>query len=348
MNNSELVLVTGGSGAVGMNSILQLLQKGYTVRTTLRDPGKKAEVIRMLKESGRRAQVKSPEDDLSFIEADLSSDVNWEAALKGCTYVLHVASPTQVESEGESEMISQAVDGVLRVLRAARNAGVKRVVLTSSYGALGFSNRDFKTVTTEANWTDPNDKGLAPYHKSKTLAEMAAWDFIKKEGGNMELAVINPGAIFGPALGPNHSPSLGILKGLLSGAMPAVPDFSINVVDIRDVADLHIRAMTTPEARGQRFIAAADGRITLPEIAKLLKDKAPAVSGKVSTKTMPGWLLRLAALFNARAREALYMSKLNREISNEQAKTILGWTPVSSKEEAILAAVDSMIKFSMI
>jgi nucleoside-diphosphate-sugar epimerase len=344
MKSSAVVLVTGGTGAVGVNCILQLLQKGYTVRTTLRSLSKKDQVIGMLRNGG----ISSPEDHLSFFKADLSGDANWQTALNGCTYVLHVASPTHIGSEDESEMTRHAVDGVLRVLKTARDEKVKRVVLTSSFGALGFSNRDFSTVTTEANWTNPNDKGLAPYHKSKALAERTAWEFMQSEGGDMELAVINPAAIFGPSLGPSQSPSLNILKTLLSGAMPAVPNFSINVVDIRDVADLHIRAMTAPEAKGQRFIASADGQISMPEIAKLLKEKAPGVSGKVSLKILPRFVLRIVALFNPKAKDALYMSGLNRIISNEKAKTILGWTPIASNEEAILASVDSMVKFKMI
>jgi nucleoside-diphosphate-sugar epimerase len=344
MENTEIILVTGGTGAVGINCILQLLQKGYTVRTTIRNLSKKNEVINMLK----YGFVGSPESKLSFVEADLSNDANWEIAINGCTYVLHVASPTHIGSDDESEMIRHAVDGVLRVLKVARDQGVKRVVLTSSYGALGFSNRDFGTVTSEANWTNPNDRGLAPYHKSKALAESAAWNFMKNEGGDMELAVINPTAIFGPSLGPSQSPSLGILKTMLSGSMPAIPNFSINVVDIRDVADLHILAMVTPEAKGQRFIASADGQISMPQIAKLLKEKEPVLSEKVSLKTLPNFILRIAALFSSKAKDGLYMSKLNRSISNEKAKTILGWTPIANNEEAILASVDSMVKFKMI
>jgi nucleoside-diphosphate-sugar epimerase len=342
MENSEIILVTGGTGAVGINCIPQLLQKGYTVRTTLQDMQKKDEVVAMLKSNG------VDDKKLSFFEADLSSDGNWKTAIEGCTYVLHVASPTHIGAEDEQEMTNHAVDGVLRVLKISRDSGVKRVVLTSSYGAVGFSNRDFNTVTTEENWTDPNDKGLAPYHKSKTLAERAAWDFIKKEGGDMELAVINPGAIFGPSLGPNQSPSLGILKALLSGSMPPIPNFSINAVDIRDVADLHIRAMITPEAKGQRFIASADGQISMPEIARLLKEKAPAVSERVSLKILPDFVLRIAELFNPKAKDSLYLSRLNRRISNDKAKTVLGWKPIANNEEAILASVENMVKFSMI
>jgi nucleoside-diphosphate-sugar epimerase len=336
----ELVLVTGGTGTVSVHCILQLLQKGYSVRTTLRSLSKKDEVIAMLTTGGITSF-----DNLTFIETDLTKDDNWDEAMKGCRYVLHVASPTHLyTSVNEKEMISAAVDGALRVLKAARNAGIKRVVLTSSFGAVGFSNKDKSTETTEANWTDPNEKGLSAYEKSKVLAERAAWDFIKKEGGSVELAVINPVAIFGPLLGPVKSPSLGLLKMLLEGTMKAVPNMPLNAVDIRDVADLHIRAMTNPEANGQRFIASADGEISLPEIAALLR----RVSEKVPVKVLPNWLLHIAALFNPQAKQAVSFLQINRNVSNAKAKTILGWRPIANKEETILASMESMIKPGMI
>lgn len=344
MENSETVLVTGGTGAVGIHCILQLLQKGYSVKTTLRSLNKENEVIEMLKTGGITSF-----ENLKFIETDLTKDDNWNEAMKGCKYVLHIASPTHSDSpKDENEMIRPAVDGVLRVLKAARNASVKRVVMTSSFGAVGFSNKKPNIETTEANWTDPNEKGLSAYEKSKVLAERAAWDFIKKEGSNLELAAINPVAIFGPALGPGKSPSLGILKFLLDGSMKAIPNIPLNVVDIRDVADLHIRAMTNPNAKGQRFIASADGEIAMPEIATLLKNKMPGVSEKVPTKTLPNWVLRTAALFNPQAKQAALLLKISRKVSNAKAKKVLGWTPITNNEGAILASLDSMVKFGMI
>jgi nucleoside-diphosphate-sugar epimerase len=343
MESSEMVLVTGGTGTVGANCILQLLQKGYSVKTTLRSIDKKNEVLEMLKNGGI-----SSFDNLSFIEADLTSDANWNKAVQGCKYVLHVASPTHIESTDENALIGPAVDGVLRVLKAAKDGRVKRVVFTSSFGALGFSHKDKSTETTEADWTDTNEKGLSAYERSKGLSERAAWDFIKNEGGSLELAVINPVAIFGPLLGPNRSPSFNLLKMVLSGAIKAVPNIPLNVVDIRDVADLHIRAMITPEAAGERFIATADGEISLPEIAKLLKDKEPGIAAKTSLKTMPDWVLRIAALFNPQARQAVYFQTINRRVSNAKARTILGWKPIADKEEAVLASAAGMKKFGMI
>jgi nucleoside-diphosphate-sugar epimerase len=367
MESTELVLVTGGTGSVGANCILQLLQRGYAVRTTLRDVRKKNEIVKMLRNGGVTVT-----DQLSFVEADITKDGNWDKALKGCRYVLHVASPTHIENANEDEVVRPAVEGTLRVLKAARDAGVKRVVLTSSFGALGFSHHDRSTVTTEADWTDPNEKGLSAYEKSKILAERAAWDFMEKSGKSenpeaaaaggsaditgvkktevvkMELAVINPVAIFGPLLGPSKSPSFGLLKLLLSGSMKAVPNIPLNAVDIRDVADLHIRAMITPEAAGQRFIATADGEISLPEIAKLLREKLPVISGKVSSKTLPDWVIRIGALFNAQAKQGALFLKVNRRVSNAKAKKILGWMPLANNEEAILASAESMKKFGMI
>jgi nucleoside-diphosphate-sugar epimerase len=340
MENQDTVLVTGGTSFVGSHCILQLLQKGYKVKTSLRSINRKNEVIEMMKTGGITLF-----ENLSFIEADLSKDDNWDEAMRGCQYVLHIASPTHIESKDEDQIVRPAVDGLLRVLKAARNAGVKRVVMTSSFGALGFSNKDRNTVTTEADWTNPNEKGLSAYEKSKALAERAAWNFMEKEGGSLELAVINPVAIFGPSLGPGKSPSLGLLKMILSGSAKAIPNIVLNVVDIRDVADLHIRAMTNPNANGQRFIASADGEISLPQIAILLKNKMPAISAKVSTKTLSNWVVGIASLFSAQAKQAAYFLSINRNISNAKAKKILGWKPIANKEEAVLASAESMIKF---
>ncbi|MCE7053466.1 aldehyde reductase [Algoriphagus sp. AGSA1] len=342
MENRKTVLVTGGTGAVGICCILQLLQKGYDVKTTLRSIGKKNGVIEMLRTAG----IAQP-DHLQFIEADLTKDSNWNVAMKGCQYVLHIASPTHAGANlPEDETIRPAVEGTLRVLKAARDAGVKRVVMTSSFGAVGFSNKNPKTVTTESDWTDPDEKGLSVYEKSKVLAEKAAWDFIKKEGGDLELTVINPVAVFGPSLALSQSPSLGILKFLTDGSAKAIPNIPLNVVDIRDVADLHVRAMTNPNASGHRFIATADGEISMPEIAKLLKDSMPEIAKKVPVRTLPNWVLRIAALVNPQAKQSVALLTINRNVSNAKAKKVLGWQPIATKEEAILAAMESLVKYT--
>jgi nucleoside-diphosphate-sugar epimerase len=344
MENSEKVLVTGGAGFVGIQCVLQLLQQGYMVKTTLRSLSKKNEILDMLKNGG----VKSFEH-LEFAEADLMKDDGWDKAVAGCTYVLQVASPVFFgKPANEDELIRPAVEGIVRVLKAARDGGVKRVVMTSNFGAVGFSRKDNNGETTEADWTNPDEKGLSVYEKSKLLAERAAWNFIKREGGNLELSVINPVAILGPALSSHVSGSFMLLNNLLDGAMKAVPNLPLNIVDVRDVADLHIRAMTNPGAKGERFIASADGQISWPGIAALLKSKMPAVSQKVSAKTLPNWVLKVAGLFNHRAKEGAAMLAINRNVSNAKAKKVLGWKPLSANEQAIFAAVDSMVRYGII
>lgn len=344
MKKSETVLVTGATGFVGVNCILQLLQKGYHVKTTLRSMKRKNEVIETLKTGGITSF-----DNLTFIEADLTNDAHWDEAVKGCEFVLLVASPVFFTMpKNENEVIQPIVEGTLRVLKVARNAGVKRVVMTSSFGAIGFSNKNPNTVTTEADWTNPNEKGLSAYEKSKVLSERAAWDFINKEGGSLELATINPVAILGPSFSAHVSGSFGIVKNLLNGTMKAVPNIPLNIVDIRDVVDLHIRAMTNPNAKGQRFIASADGELCMPEIAALLKSKLPDAAQKVSAKTLPNWVLRFAALFNDEAKHGVSLLNINRNVSNEKARKLLGWTPIANNEEAILASAESMIKFGVV
>ncbi len=344
MKNPEIVLVTGGTGFVGAQCILALLHQGYHVRTTLRSLASKTSVLETLRAGGS-----TPGDQLEFVEADLTSDHNWDAALHGCTYVLHVASPVSFATPAdESAHLKPAVEGTLRVLKSARDAGVKRVVLTSSFGAVGFSHTDRTTETTEADWTDPNLKGLSTYEKSKGLAERAAWEFIKQEGGALELSVINPVAILGPSLGSHTSGSFDIIRHLVDGSLKAVPNIPLNVVDVRDVADLHVRAMTTPAASGQRFIASADGQISMPEIAQLLQQKMPDIAEKVATKTVPDWVVRFASLFNAQAKTGAMFLQVNRRVSNAKAKQLLGWKPLATQEQAIVAAAESLVKYQLI
>lgn len=337
------VLVTGGSGFVGVHCIVQLLQQGYNVKTTLRSMSRKHEVLDMLKEGGI-----SSFEDVAFIEADLTKDLNWNIAVENCDYVLHVASPIFLRiPKQEDEMIRPAVDGTLRVLKAARDAGVKRVVMTSNFGAVGYSHTDTTKIITEECWTDPNEKGLSIYNKSKVLAEKAAWDFIKKEGGTLELSVINPMGIFGPSLGPDLSSGFELLKKVLDGSMKRIPNITLGIVDVRDVADMHLRAMTNPNANGQRFIALAGGIMSLPEIGLLLKKNLPVVARQVSTKRIPDWFVKFAALFNPVAKSIATMLSRYRDASNEKAKQVLGWQP-RSNEEAIMATVESLVKFGLI
>ncbi|TRW27153.1 NAD-dependent epimerase/dehydratase family protein [Flavobacterium zepuense] len=344
MEDKATVLVTGGTGFVARQIILQLLQKGYRVRTTVRNPASTAELKDTLIAQGVTAI-----DYLSFAEAELTKDDNWQQVMEGCKYVLSVASPIFFKKlKNEQEAIRPAVEGILRILKFAKLAGVQRVVMASNFGAVGFTQTDKSRETTETDWTDTAAKGLSVYEKSKTLAERAAWDFIRSEGGNLEFVTINAVAILGPALDAHISGSFHLLKNLLNGSMKAVPEIALNIVDVRDVADLHIRAMLTPEAGGQRFIASANGQISLPEIAALLKKERPYASQLVATRRLPTWILRLVALVNGQAKEALLLIRMNRNVSNQKARSVLGWRPIAPQEETLLASVDSMVKYNLI
>lgn len=318
--NNQTVLVTGGTGFVGIHTILQLLQQGYSVKTTLRTLSKAQSIMDALKEAGLADLSK-----LSFFEADLTSDPGWEEAVKDCDYVLHVASPFPLaEPEDENELIIPARDGSLRVLKAARDAGVKRVVVTSSFAAIGYGTDRKGHIFDEKDWTDKNAP-IAAYIKSKTVAEEAAWEFIKNQGEGMELVVINPVGIFGPIIGGIYPASFeGVIQAILEGKIKENPPFTFGVVDVRDVADIHIKAMLLPEAAGQRFLATSDGAVSFYDVAELIKKERPESAS-------------LIAELQPTATEAYT------QMSNKKAVETLNWYP-RSKQEAILASVDSRPK----
>jgi dihydroflavonol-4-reductase len=233
------------------------------------------------------------------------------------------------------------------VLRAARDAGVKRVVMTSSFAAVSYGNKPEGGVFTEKNWTDINAPDAQPYMKSKTLAERAAWDFIGREGGGLELSVINPTGIFGPVLGPDLSSSIALVRMMLNGAVPAAPRIYFGVVDVRDVAELHLSAMTHPLAGGERFIAVAGKPMSIFEIAELLRARMGKVAGRVPRRQAPDWLVRIFALFSDGAKAAVPQLGLVRAASNQKARDLLGWTP-RSNEEAILATAESLVRLKLV
>ncbi|HJX76285.1 MAG TPA: aldehyde reductase, partial [Gaiella sp.] len=325
--SGEQVLVTGGSGFVGAHCILALLAAGYRVRTTVRSLSREPEVRAMLARGGAQ-----PGDALEFATADLLQDAGWADAVAGCSYVLHVASPFPGrDPKDENELIQPAREGALRALRAARDAGVTRVVLTSSFAAVGYGTQVLDRPYTEEDWTNP-DADVSAYVKSKTLAERAAWDFIDREGGALELAVVNPVGILGPVLGTDLSSSIDLVLRLLKGRVPGLPRVSFGLVDVRDVADLHLRAMTDPAAKGERFLAAADGILTIPEVAHVLREKLGEMARRVPTRTLPDWTVRLAAAIDPSLREVSRRLGNHREVSNAKARRILGWAPRSNEE----------------
>ncbi len=337
------VLVTGGSGFIGSHCILQLLAAGHQVRTTVRSLKREGEVRAMLKAGGAE-----PGARLSFVAADLENNAGWPEAVAGCEYVLHVASPfPQNVPKHEDELIVPAREGALRVLRAARDAKVKRVVLTSSFAAIGYGQAPQKTPFNETSWTHLNGNDVLPYVKSKTLSERAAWDFIAREGGGLELSVVNPVGVFGPVLGPDYSTSILLVQRLMDGAMPGCPRLCFGVVDVRDVADLHIRAMTHPAAKGERFLAIAGDFMWILDIARVLKGRMGASAKRVPTTQLPNWLVRIAALRDPAVKQILPDLGKAKNATNEKAKTVLGWTP-RSNEECIVATAESLVRLGLL
>jgi len=337
------VLVTGGSGFIGSHCILQLLTSGHTVHTTVRTLERESAVRRMLKQGGVDAGNR-----LSFHPADLERDTGWAEAVARCDYVLHVASPFPPGvPKDENELIVPAREGAVRVLRASRDAGVKRVVLTSSFAAIGYGNEPKGIPYTEDDWTDPNTPGLAAYTKSKTLAERAAWNFIAREGGALELTVVNPVGVFGPVLGPDYATSIMLVQRMMDGSFPGLPRLWFGIVDVRDVADLHLRAMTHTAAKGERFLAVSGDFPSLVEIAHMLKRHLGEAAKRVPTRELPNWLVRLVSLRDPAVKQILPELGKVKSATSEKAQRVLGWRP-RTREEAIIATAESLMQLGLV
>ena len=338
----SMILVTGGSGFIGTHTILQLLAAGHQVRTTVRNLKREGDVRAMLKQGGA-----DPGNQLSFVAADLEQDAGWPQAVAGCEYVLHVASPFPPNiPKNEDELIVPAREGAIRVLRASRDAGVKRVVLTSSFAAIGYGHKQQSTPFNETYWTNVNGDDVRAYVKSKALAERAAWDFIANEGRKLELSVVNPVGVLGPILGPDYSTSILLVQRLLDGSMPGCPKLYFGVVDVRDVADLHIRAMTHPAAKGERFLALAGDFLSMLDIAQILKRRMGDAARRVPTRELPNWLVRLASWRDPAVQQILPELGKRKNATNERARRILGWSP-RSNEEAIVATAESLVRLGL-
>ena len=316
----EKVLVTGASGFIAEHCIIELLKNGYSVKGSLRTMNREQEV---------RGAVKTETDDtkLEFCKLDLLEDDGWEDAMWDCDYLMHVASPFVIEDpKDENELIKPAKEGTLRALNAAKKAGIKRVVLTSSVAAV--NSHMMSGTSDHTTWTDINSKYVTPYQKSKTIAEKAAWDFYNNQDSDnrIELAVINPGGVMGPQLGNDlGGASTQIVSQLISGKFPMIPALSFPFIDVRDVAILHLKAMTNPEADGKRFIAAHSEPTWMYEVAEVL---SAAGYEKIKLKKAPSFMLKLIGLFDNKTKSLVPMLDKYVPCDNSQTVKILNWEPM--------------------
>jgi dihydroflavonol-4-reductase len=337
----KTVLVTGGTGFLGGWCIVELLSRGYTVRTTVRDLSRADALRASLAHAGADAG-----DRLSIVAANLNGDDGWADAVAGCAYVLHVASPfPPAQPKDPDELIVPARDGALRVLRASLDAGVERVVMTSSVAAVRHGRPPSADAPyDESDWSDPNDERRTPYTRSKTIAELAAWEHVRAAGAENRLATINPGAIIGPVQSDDRSYSLEAIERLLNG-MPAVPRLGFTFVDVRDVADLHIRAIDNPAAGGERFLA-VDRFLWLADVGKILRERLGSAASKVPTRVAPDLLIRVMALFDANVRTVVSDLGQSPSYSAEKAKRVLGWRP-RPIEDSIVDTALSVIEHGL-
>ena len=344
---TDRVLVTGATGFIAQHCMLQLLEAGYDVRGTARSADRSAEVAAILSPH-LSVDARARLDTLDVVAADLTEDHGWSGAVEGCRFVLHVASPLpRGVVKDENDLIAPARDGTLRVLRAARSAGVERVVLTSSVSAIVYGN-DRSRRFTEADWSNLTGERIGAYDKSKTIAERAAWDFMStiKDSSSMELAVINPGLVLGPLLSNDWGTSGEIVKRILEHKVPAIPNINFSTVDVRDVASAHVSAMVTPDAGGQRFIC-AEANHSMMEMALILKARYGPRGFKIPTGRLPSIAVKIMAIFDKTVRLALNDLDVTQDLDNSKIRTVLQWQP-RDLTEMTTSMADSMIEYGVV
>ncbi len=333
----QRVLVTGGSGYIASFCIARLLGEGMRIRTTVRSAARTAEVRAAV------SKLVTADDRLEIVIADLVAGAGWRDACADCSGVLHVASPFPVRDPGDDAvLVRPARDGALRVLEAARDAGARRVVMTSSTAAVAYGHGGRLQPWTEADWSDPeNRRDSSAYERSKVIAERAAWDWHAREGGALELVTICPGAVLGPVLGPDFSVSLDIVRRLIDGSLPGLARFGWPLADVRDIADLHVRALREPNAAGQRYIGAGPF-YWMADIACVLRERMPELASRLPKRQLPSWAVRLSAVFDPALRSRLFELDKERPVLAEKARRELGWMP-RSNDETIVSAARSLI-----
>src|SRR6478672_1051787 len=328
-NGEQTVLVTGGSGFLGGWCLVELLQRGYRARTTIRDLAREGEVRAAV---GTQVDAR---DRLDIVAADLTKDDGWADAVAGCDFVLHVASPfPPAQPKDPDELIVPARDGTLRVLRASLAAGVKRIVLTSSFAAVRRPGPDSIANgrdLTEDDWNDPDNPHTTPYTRSKTIAERAAWDFMRAEGAEDRLVTVQPGAIIGPLLGSDRSYSLQAVERMLTGKMPGLPRLGFSFIDVRDVAALEVAAMSAPEAGGQRLIAASSF-LWFSDVATILREQLGPDARKVPRRGVPDFVVRVLARFDPELHSVVGELGHRTTYSVENARRRVGWSPRPMQE----------------
>jgi dihydroflavonol-4-reductase len=331
------VLVTGISGFVGQHCAAELLKKGYAVKGSVRSLSRIDEVL-----NGIKKEI-DPKGNLEFCELDLMKDAGWDEAMEGCDYVLHVASPFVVKvPKDENELIKPAVEGTLRALEAAKKAGVKRIVLTSSTVAMHGGKEGLIKINQDS-WTDVNAKNVTAYFKSKTIAENSAWDFIKNQTGEnkLELVVVNPGPIYGPTLTGNlATEAMDFFNKLITGKVPMLPRAYSVMSDVRDVATIHVSALENEKANGKRFIVTSEKPHAIQVIAQILKSNG---YDKVSTRLAPTFLLKFIANFNSEIKGMLPFVGNTIEADVSDTMKTFNWKPIPF-EKTVLDTAKSVEK----
>jgi len=340
MTSKKQVLVTGASGFIGSHCVIQLLEKGYAVRGTIRSLDRVDSLKQVVAQ-------KTNIDDLSYVECDLTSDEGWDDAMVDIDYVLHIASPIpRTTPKDPNDLIIPATEGALRAVKAAEKATVKRFVMTASTASIVYGHTNSAKIFTEADWSNPEGDDNSAYTRSKTIAEKTVRDYINTRQSEMSFCTIHPGAVLGPVLEKDYGTSAEIVLKLLKGDFPGIPKMGFPLVDVRDVADLHIRAMESDAVDGERFLCANDF-MWVGEISDVLKQSHPQFANKLPKMKLANWMVKLAAIFDPVTASVLYELGKRRDCDSSKAKNVLGWNP-RTNQEAIKATADSLIKQGLV